>query len=374
MHTVLILTGGPAKDVGILMAKPRSRSLLKLPGKTLLTHIIESFKNIAENIIVAYDDPQVPLHCTSCKTILVEASTIHDTLCAAYRRLRLGSEDTVTIVYGDVYGEPELYRGHLLVFERENEPVVTVTKPVVMRGNYLRLRVNESGLVEGIGFGDYVYAGLISLHARDFAEVCSVKSVVKLFEKLASKRLYAHIWLGPWVDVDTPWDYMVAARYELEKIHGLHVSEEARISERAELEPPLVIEKGARVDANAVVRGPAYISSGSLIGAHSFIRNSVLVLENAIVGAFTEVKRSVICSSAYIGSHSYVVDSVVGEEASLAPYTVTRNIPYRELPDNAKVLLTTTHPLEGVKIGAVIAAKAKTNPHSVIEAATTYKG
>ena len=370
MHVALILTGGPSKQLGLILGGRRSRSLARLPGRTLLQHITESLRGVVDGVYVAYDDPEVPRHCSGCTAVYAPVTGIGETLCYVEPRLGLRPDDRVTLVYGDVYGEPELYAGHVRASEQEGERLVTLVRPVIARGGYLRVRASEDGLVTEVGAGDLVFAGLATLEAGDLKLFCQ-GGVDRALAQLASRgRLIARLWPSVWVDVDTPWDYAVAVRYELSKLTGLHVDSEARVSDRAELEPPVVIERGARIDSYAVVRGPAYISSGSLVGAHAFVRHGTFVQEAAVVGAYSEVKRSVIGARARIGSHCYIVDSVVGDEALVAPYTVTLNTPVGSLPEEVKQLMTTTHPLEGVKVGAVIAANARTRPHTVIEPAS----
>jgi NDP-sugar pyrophosphorylase family protein len=374
VHIALVLTAGPAKEVGIIMSRPTSRSLLRLPGRTLLEHIISALTPHVDEIVVAYDDDQVPSLCRElgCRALDVEPGGIIVSLCQAISKLMLSGDDMVTVVYGDVYGEPDLYKGHVAAAEQVLEPLVTAVKPTIVRGGYLRLNVTEDGLVDNVGSGGYIFGGLVSLTAAQVNDLCKLASIERYFTLLASKgRLRARLWLSVWVDIDTPWDYMVAVRHELSRLHGLHISEGASVAESAELEPPLVVEAGARIDSNAVLRGPAYISQRALVGAFSFVRAGSMVLEGATIGAYTEVKRSIVCRGAYIGSHSYVADSIIGEYASLSPYTVTRNIPYTELPQ-ASVLLTTTHPLERLKVGAVVAANARTKPHSVLEPGAVY--
>ncbi len=374
MHLLLVLTGGPAKGAEVIMARKRSRSLLQLPGRTLLEHIVSSVKELVDKVAVAYDDPQVASACRDCTAVPVTGNTPVAVVCQALGTLNPRDDDMVTVVYGDVYGDPELYRDHVIRASTAASTVVTVVKPVVVRGSYLRLDVDEEGTPRAIGVGPYIYAGLLSASASKVKALCGKGDLARFLADESSKgSLIAHIWPSLWIDIDTAWDYMVAVRLELQRLQGIYVSSEARVSERAELEPPVYVEPGARVDANAVIRGPAYISSESLIGAHSFVRSETMVLPRAVVGAYTEVKRSVVCRGARIGSHSYIADSVVGEEAELAPYTVTVNIAYGELDESTRVLLTTTHPLEKLKVGAIIGARYRGKPHTVLHPGTVVK-
>ena len=82
------------------------------------------------------------------------------------------------------------------------------------------------------------------------------------------------------------------------------------------------------------------------------------------------MKRSIVYDSASVSSHCYIADSIVGEEARLAPYTITLNTPIEMLSN--EIILTTSYPLERVKVGAIIAARAQTKPHHVLRPAEVY--
>ena len=370
------MAGGSAKRIKIIMGREGSRSLLKFPRGLLIDIQLRAMLKYFDSVLVVSDDSRLADYCYNvggCNFIEQRVSGIEGALCSALASSALVGERLVTILYGDIYSEEAMISSHIAKVLKDYEPLITVTRPVVMRGNFLRVTIDPiDQRVTGIGEGPYIFAGLLTIDARILKElICNEgRSFHDAIDYIARKDLKADVWIGEWVDLDTPWDYLLAVRLDLEKIKSVIIEKDAEVASTAVIEGPAYIAAKARIDHYAVIKGPVYIGHGALVGAHSFLRDHVSLFDSAIAGAYTEIKRSIIYTSAKIGSHSYIADSIVGAAASLAPYTVTLNIPYGEISDEIK--LTSTQPLEALKIGAVIPAKTRTRPHDVIEPATIY--
>ena len=372
----IILAGGSAKRLKLVMGRDGSRSLLRFPRGRLIDIHINTMLKYFDSVAVVSDDNLVANYCNNiggCVFVEQRVKGIEGALCSALASSAVTGERLITILYGDIYSEEAMISSHIAKVLRDYEPLITVTKPVVMRGSFLRITVDPiDQRVTGIGQGPYVFAGLLTIDSSVLRELlCNKeKGFHDAIGEIVAKGLRADIWIGEWIDLDTPWDYLLAVRLDLEKVKDTVIEKEANISSTAVIEGPIYVAKDARIDHYAVIKGPAYIGNGVLVGAHSFVRNHVALFDNSIVGAYTEIKRSIVYTKAKIGSHSYIADSIIGAHASLAPYTVTTNIPYGEVSEEIK--LTSTQPLETLKIGAVIPARSKTKPHEVIEPATIY--
>ena len=372
----ILLAGGPSKGLELVTGRKGSRSLLRLPGATLLEKHVQGLSRYFDEIYVVSDDPLVERLCgkPGCRFVPQRAPGVEGALCSALSSAGV-REGLVTIIYGDIYYEQGFVDTHMSKVAGSYEPVITVTRPLFLRGTYLRLEVDTlEARVQRVGSGSYIYAGLLTAPAKLLVErLCSSSGTVeKVIEELASRGLIANIWLGNWIDIDTPWDYLVAVRLELSKLNSSVISSEARIGRGVVFEGPVIVEPEAVIDHYAVIKGPAYIAPGALVGAHSFLRGPTAVYNGAIVGAYTEVKRSILYERSTVGSHSYIADSIVGREARVASYTVTLNTPYQG--GSGEIVIMTTNPLEDLKLGSVIAATASTRPHDVIPPATLYKG
>lgn len=375
----IVLAGGPPKLLRLVLGDASSRSLLRFPDGMLLDRHVGSMLKYFDSVIVVSDDPRVGSRCaeiSGCVFVEQRSPGIEGAICDGIASILNTGEKLVTILYGDIYAPSGMMDSHMNIVARYYEPVITVTKPVMMRGAFLRVDVDPIDMyINAVGSGQHVFAGLMSIGVNELRSLICQQDVSlhDAIRKLSeSQRIHVNAWLGEWVDLDTPWDYLLAVRLSLARLKGIHISEQATVKDTAILEPPVYIDNGAFIDHYAVLKGPVYVGPGSRVGAHTFLRNSVAVYENTVIGAYAEVKRSVVYNSARVGSHSYIADSIVGKEASVAPYTVTQNIPYTGVA--GEIVVTSTHPLEGLKIGAVIAAGSRTRPHSVLRPASVYPG
>ncbi|RUM48021.1 MAG: hypothetical protein DSY37_00880 [Hyperthermus sp.] len=374
---VILLAGGGAKRLVHVMGEERSRALLRFPKGSLLEKHLMQLKRVVDEVYVVSDDDQINDVCKKmpeCRFVSQTHSGIEGAICnglnAAYPYDSV--EENVTILYGDLYYSQGFIESHLSRITSSYEPTITVTKPHLLRGQYLRTEVDPiSGIVEALGRGSYIFAGLMTMPVGEIrSSLCKKGETIEaMLHRLAREsRLTAIMWMGEWIDIDTPWDYLVAVRLDMSKLSNTYISQTSKIGRGVVIEGPVYIDDEAQIDHHAVIKGPAYIGPRTLIGAHAFIRNSVAVFDNAIVGAYCEIKRSIIYSRARIGSHSYIADSLVGKEAKVSPYTITKNVPYKGV--SKEIIIMSTHPLEGLKVGALISAKAETKPHQTLEPAT----
>ncbi|BEP16972.1 NDP-sugar synthase [Pyrofollis japonicus] len=372
----IILAGGSPKEIKLITGKKESRSLLKFPRGTLLDIYLNIILRYFDSAIVVSDDGKVADYCYNvpgCIFVEQKLGGIEGALCSALASESVAGEQLITVIYGDIYAEDSMLSAHIARVFKDYEPLITVTKPVVLRGTFLKIDADPiDQRVLSVGSGPYVYAGILTADAGTLRSLLCKdgKTVHEAIQELAKKGLRANIWLGEWVDIDTPWDYLLAIRLDLEKIRGIRIENEANVAETAILEGTVYVAKGARIDHNAVIKGPAYIGKNALVGTNAFIRDHVAIFESSIIGAFSEIKRSVVYTRAKIASHSYIADSLVGAYANVAPYTLTINIPYGEVKE--EVRLTSTQPLEAFKVGAIITAYSKTEPREVIKPATIY--
>ncbi|HIC98414.1 MAG TPA: hypothetical protein EYP08_01795 [Pyrodictiaceae archaeon] len=373
MVKTIILAAGSLKGLKSITDKP-SRSLLKLGDKTILDYIVDVVREKSDKIVVVLPRGTFKVSKPDIVTVNqdISSNNVVEAICLGFNACK-HEDDIYVILYGDIYAEQPFYAKPLINAEQGLYPSITVTIPSIPRPSYLYLDIDMiSAKVVRVGEGNYIHAGALVLHSRDLKTLCTeMRSIQALLVKLSQrKELYADVWTGVWVDIDGPWDYMLAIRHYLSQLREQILSSEANIASTAILDGPIVVESGATIDHYAVVKGPVYVSKDSIIGAHAFIRKNVFIGSKVTVGAYTEVKRSILLDESYIASHCYIADSVIGEKASIASFTVTRNIPYRSLP--REVLITTTLDVERLKIGAVITKGKKVDPHSTLMSATYY--
>jgi len=119
------------------------------------------------------------------------------------------------------------------------------------------------------------------------------------FPKLAEEgKLYGFVHKGLWLDVGLPPDYL-RANFALLDRQGSFISEEARVSERATVNPPVYIRRGAVIEEDAHIGPYAIIDQGVWVGR----------------GA--RIEECVVFPFAHIGHHASLRGAIVGEHARI---------------------------------------------------------
>ena len=168
---------------------------------------------------------------------------------------------------------------------------------------------------------------------------------------------------GFWKAIKYPWHIFGVVRYFLDRCEP-SISPSAQISPKAVVEGRVIIEENVRVLENAVIRGPAYIGAKSIIGNNVLVRDYSHIGRNCVVGYSTEVKGSYIGDNCWFHS-SYVGDSIIDDNCSLAAGTVLANFRFDE--KNIKVKVGGESIDTGLdKFGAIIGGNSKTGINASI--------
>jgi UDP-N-acetylglucosamine diphosphorylase/glucosamine-1-phosphate N-acetyltransferase len=168
---------------------------------------------------------------------------------------------------------------------------------------------------------------------------------------------------GVWKAIKYPWHIFGVVRYFLDGSRP-SISPSAQISPKAIVEGNVIIEDNVKVLENAVIRGPAYIGAKSIIGNNVLIRDYSHIGRNCVVGYCTEVKGSYIGDNCWFHS-SYVGDSVIDDNCSLAAGTVLANFRFDE--KNIKVKIGGESIDTGLdKFGAIMGGDSKTGINASI--------
>lgn len=194
--------------------------------------------------------------------------------------------------------------------------------------------------------------------SRDDVYECALDLMVR-----EGRRIRVVPYGGFWKAIKYPWHIFGITRYFLDRCQP-RISPTAQVSPRAVVEGRVVIEDGVRVLENAVIRGPAYIGAKSIIGNNVLVRDYSHIGRNCVVGYSTEVKGSYIGDNCWFHS-SYVGDSVIDDNCSLAAGTVLANFRFDER--NVKVKVSGETIDSGLdKFGAIMGAGSKTGINSSI--------
>jgi bifunctional UDP-N-acetylglucosamine pyrophosphorylase/glucosamine-1-phosphate N-acetyltransferase len=123
-----------------------------------------------------------------------------------------------------------------------------------------------------------------------------------------------------------PWHLLDFAKQLIdENFEGQKISEDAQISEKAEIIGDVVVEEGARIMENAVIKGPVYIGKNTIIGNNSLVRDYAVIEDNVVVGANAEVTRSIFMDGVHVHS-GFFGDTILGENTKVGAGTVFANV------------------------------------------------
>jgi len=379
----VLLCGGIGKR---MFPITEDKLLLNFLGKPLLTHQIEKMKQAGLNDLVVVANPQnvasiegIVNEVAGIRTRFVvqeKALGIANALETAERFLKgevaivnpndifetsaltslLGSSRRATAAaYLVGYEVKDYFPGGYLVTNKRNELKRIVEKPP--RGEepsnlvniLLHLHTEAADLMKYVGKAQT---------SRDDVYECALDLMVTEGHKIKIVP-YRDFWKA----IKYPWHIFGVVRYFLDRCKP-SISPSAQISPKAVVEGRVIIEDDVRVLENAVIRGPAYIGAKSIIGNGALIRDYSHIGRNCVVGYCTEVKGSYIGDGCWFHS-SYVGDSIIDDNCSLAAGTVLANFRFDE--KNIKVSVGGESIDTGLdKFGAIMGSDSKTGINASI--------
>ena len=129
---------------------------------------------------------------------------------------------------------------------------------------------------------------------------------------------------GKWGYLKYPWDVLLMMRFFLGRIRDKQIARDVKISKKALVLGPVVIEDGVQVWENAKILGPCFLGKGTIVGNNSLLRES-MIGENCVIGFSTEVARSYVGQCCWCHSN-YIGDSVLDKNVSLGAGAVLANL------------------------------------------------
>ncbi len=276
-------------------------------------------------------------------------------------------DDTIILVVdalGGFVDHEAAFRSAVEAFiETPGETLVFATRPYTRRGIPLEVR---GSTLSRVGEGSDIFAGLVvGRYAALADKLRSSTSLHELLMGLTGSRV--RYWPEPWLRLEDGFDVLLFNMLYMERLHESRVSKGAVISPTAVIEGPVVVEEGVYIDHYAVVKGPAVLCRGSFIGLHATVRPYSALEPRARIGAYSEVYVTSMQRGATASSHTYITGSVIGENAHIEPFSVTKVV-YGEAA--AKKLGVAAPFTPELRAGCVARAGARIPAGSVIEPLT----
>jgi glucose-1-phosphate thymidylyltransferase len=121
-----------------------------------------------------------------------------------------------------------------------------------------------------------------------------------------------------WQDAIFAWDLLKMNRRLLKNIPN---AREGTTSRQTTIQGPVHVGKGTTIGPNTVITGPAVIGNDCTIGPNTVILPNTSIGSRVNLEPFTMVGDSVIMDDTMIGSHSRIINTVIGERCNLADHT-----------------------------------------------------
>ena len=176
-----------------------------------------------------------------------------------------------------------------------------------------------------------VSTGIFSL-TKDFLSMMhGIKLTDAVNEMIASGGHLKAVHTSEWQDAVYPWDLLALNRKTLGRITSVT---SGLIDKTTVINGRVRIGKGTRIGPFTAINGPVIIGENAVIDPHCTIGPSVSIGDRVKVESFTLVENSLLMNDASIGSHSRVVEAVIGEGSALMDHTtIAPGVPIMEIED-----------------------------------------
>jgi UDP-N-acetylglucosamine diphosphorylase/glucosamine-1-phosphate N-acetyltransferase len=121
-----------------------------------------------------------------------------------------------------------------------------------------------------------------------------------------------------WQDAIFAWDLLKMNRRLLK---NLPMAREGTASRQTIIQGPVSIGKGTTIGPNTVITGPVVIGNDCMIGPNTIIMPNTSIGSRVSLDPFTMISDTIIMDDTIIGSHSSIIDTIVGERCNLADHT-----------------------------------------------------
>ncbi len=336
MKAVILAAGEGSRMRPLTYTRPKV--MLPIANKPILEHLLIELREagIGEFIfVVGYCDEQVRSYFGNGEGWGVDISYCE-------QRKQLGTADAIGMAAGMVDGSFLVMNGDVLVNREDIGRLIDKggnTLSVIEVDDALGLGMVE--LCEGkivriyektlkpptrmANAGLYLFTpdifGAISRTEKsprgEYEITDSLRLLIEAGQDIASQELKY------WLDLSYPWDLLPANELLLSGIKPQNLGE---LEKNAVVKGPVSIGQGTVVRSGAYIVGPVIIGEGCDIGPNCYIRPSTAIGGGCHIGAAVEVKNSIIMRGTKIPHHSYVGDSVIGEQCNLGAGTKIANL------------------------------------------------
>ncbi len=338
---LVILAAGKGERLRPI-TETRPKPLMPILGEPLLCRHLRKLDKLINPdqviVVVSYMKDAIAEQASKCyggRLNIVDQGEEKGTGDAILKAMEAGGEGTYIIMYGDLYLTDAAYKAIASLM-----PYSLLASAVDDPWNYGVLELSGgrvSRVIEkppkGSITSNLVYSGALAVDYEFVKYLKALKpsprSELEVTDAITEAAKSVDFYLttierSEWLDIGTPWSYLLAIRRELSLLKGSTIRGE--VHSTAIIEGPVIVEDGAKVGQYTVIEGPAYIGPEAKVGPMSHIRPYTAILSGAKVGYAVEVKASIMFEHSAAPHLNYVGDSIIGEYVNLGAGTVTANL------------------------------------------------
>jgi UDP-N-acetylglucosamine diphosphorylase / glucose-1-phosphate thymidylyltransferase / UDP-N-acetylgalactosamine diphosphorylase / glucosamine-1-phosphate N-acetyltransferase / galactosamine-1-phosphate N-acetyltransferase len=316
----VILAAGEGKRVRPL-TRSRPKALIPVANRPIIEYVIEALlKNGIRDIVVVvgYRKEQVTRFLNQLDVpveVVVQAKqlgTAHALQCAESK-----IHGDFLVLPGDNYIDPHSIAriagipNAILVKEHPNPSNFGV---VMLEEGYVTDIVEKPEHAQSL----MVSTGIYSLKKEIFSYIQGNDLTDAIAAMIHDGIRVQGIPADDWQDAIFAWDLLKMNRRLL---HNLPPAREGIASRQTIIQGAVRIGKGTTIGPNTVITGPVVIGNDCIIGPNCCIQPNTSIGSRVTLEPFTMIGDALIMDDTSIGSHSRIVDTIIGERCTLADHT-----------------------------------------------------
>jgi len=163
-----------------------------------------------------------------------------------------------------------------------------------------------------------VSTGIYSLKKNFFSSIRGNDITDAISGMIRAGELIKAVPADDWQDAIFAWDLLKMNRRLLS---SLPQAREGTVSRQTIIHGPVRVGKGTTIGPNTVITGPVVIGNDCTIGPNCCIVPNTSIGSRVNLDPFTFLGDAIVMDDTSIGSHSRIIDTVVGERCTLADHT-----------------------------------------------------
>jgi glucose-1-phosphate thymidylyltransferase len=316
----VILAAGEGKRVRPL-TRSRPKAMIPVANRPIIEYVIEALlKNGIRDItvVVGYRKEQVTRFLNQLDIpieVVVQdkqLGTAHALLCAQSK-----IRGNFLLLPGDNYIDPQsiarIRDVHNAMLVKDH-PSPSNFGVVCLKGGQVTHLVEKPEHAPSF----MVSTGIYSL-TKDFFSYIQENDVTDAISLMIKNHVQVQgIPADDWQDAIFAWDLLKMNRRLL---NNLQPAREGTASRQTIIHGPVRIGKGTTIGPNTVITGPVIIGNDCTIGPSCCITSNTSIGSRVTIEPFTYVGNTLVMDDTMVGSHSRIIDTVIGERCKLADHT-----------------------------------------------------